>query len=82
MIIYKEKLLCSLETFNEFFIRLDEKPDNWEDRILLFSGYLIDNDKKSSTVKSYISAIKAVLRDDNVEVNEDKISIELFSKGM
>ena len=45
--------------FNQFFIRLDSKLDNWEDRIILFAGYLIENGRKSTTVKSSISAIKA-----------------------
>ena len=67
--------------FNEFFIRLDEKPDNWEDRIILFAGYLIDNDKKSNTVKSYVSAIKAVLRDNNIEVNEDRYLLNSLTKA-
>ena len=33
---------CIWKTFNEFFIRLDNKPDKWEDRITLFVAYLID----------------------------------------
>ena len=60
------------KNFNEFFIKLDAKPDTWEDRITLFAGYLVDCNKRSQTVKSYISAIRAVLKDDGVELNEDK----------
>ena len=45
--------------FNQFYIHLDHKPRSWEDRIILFAGYLIENEKKSSTVRSYVSAIKA-----------------------
>ena len=67
--------------FNEFFIRLDIKPNNWEDRIVLFSGYLIDNDKKSLTVKSYISVIKAVLEADDVEVNENRYLINSLTRA-
>ena len=47
--------------FNEFFIKLDRKPLSWEDRLTLFVGYLVKSGKKSTTIKSYISAIKAVL---------------------
>ena len=47
--------------FNEFIIRLDFKPGSWEDRMILFVGYLIQTKKKSSTIQSYISAIKVVL---------------------
>ena len=27
--------------FNNFFLKLDKKPNNWTDRITLFVGYLI-----------------------------------------
>ena len=60
-------------TFNEFFIRLDNKPDMWEECIILFAGYLIDQRKQSQTVRSYVSTIKCILRFDSVLVNEDKI---------
>ena len=59
-------------TFNEFFIRLDTKPNSWEDRIVLFVGYLIQSNHKANTINSYISAIKSVLRDDGVEIKEDR----------
>ena len=59
--------------FNEFFIKLDEKPDNWEDRLILFVGYLVEDNKKSSTIKSYVSAIKPVLREDGIVMNERQI---------
>ena len=58
--------------FNEFFIKLDEKPRSWEDRLTLFVGYLISNNKQSATVKSYISAVKAVLLMNNIRISEDK----------
>ena len=47
--------------FSKFYLRLDSNPNNWSERITLFVGYLIDTQKQSATVKSYISAIKAVL---------------------
>ena len=67
---------CIWRLFNEFFLKLDVKPDNWEDRLMLFIGYLIETKKKSSTVKSYVSVIKAVLIEDGNEIKEDKF---LFS---
>ena len=45
----------------------------WTERLNLFVGYLVNNNKKSSTVKSYISAIKAVLFDGGVEIKEDSV---------
>ena len=41
------------KTFNEFFIKLDVKPKNWEDRITLFVAYLIDNNRKSMTIRIF-----------------------------
>ena len=29
--------------FNQFIIKLDEKPNTWEDRLVLFVGYLVNN---------------------------------------
>ena len=52
---------CVWKIFNEFFVKLDRKPSGWEDRITLFVAYLINRGKKSTTVRSYVSAIKAVL---------------------
>ena len=58
--------------FNEFFMKLDLKPKKWEDRLTLFVGYLIENEKQSSTVKSCISAIKAVLKMNGIKITEDE----------
>ena len=69
------------KSFNKFFIKLDSKPDSWEDRIILFVGYLIDSKKKSSTVKSYISAIKAILLEDGVVLNENKYLLGSLTKA-
>ena len=42
------------------------KPLNWNDRLVLFVGHLIREGKKSTTIKCYISAVKAVLKCDGV----------------
>ena len=59
------------KNFNNFIIKLDVKPRNWEDRIVLYVTFLIQNNRKSSTIKSYISAIKAVLYNGGVKLSED-----------
>ena len=46
-------------------------PICWEDRIVLYVGYLFQKNKKSSTIRSYLSAIRAVLKAEKVELNED-----------
>ena len=68
-------------SFNQFFVRLDTKPDNWEDRLVLFVGYLISQRHKSSTIKSYISAIKAVLKEDGEEINENTFLLKSLTKA-
>ena len=69
------------KSFNAFFVKLDVKPNNWEDRITLFMAHLINEKKKVSTIKSYISAIKAVLADINVTVNEDRYLINSLTRA-
>ena len=44
----------------------------WEDRLTLFVGYLIQNNRQSTTMHSYICAIKAVLRMNGIDIKEDR----------
>ena len=67
--------------FNEFFIRLDHKPDTWEECLILFVGFLVDKDLKSNTIKCYISAIKAVLKDDGKTLDEDTYLLKSLTKA-
>ena len=57
------------------------KPKEWEDRLTLFVGYLIQQEKQSSTIKSYISAIKAILREDGIKITEDQYLISSLTKA-
>ena len=60
--------------FNEFLIRLDYRPPAWEDKIVLYCAHLIEDRKlQSCTVRSYISALKAVLVNDGCEWNVDRL---------
>ena len=72
---------CMWKRFNEFFIQLDVKPGTWEDRLILFVSYLVEQNKKSSTIRSYISAVKSVLREDNVEINENRYLLNALTKS-
>ena len=72
---------CVWRLFNEFFIKLDNKPDSREDRLVLFVGYLINEKKKAATIRSYISAIKSVLKEDGFEINENKYLISSLTKA-
>ena len=59
--------------FNKFVISLDVKPPTWKDRVTLFIGYKIDNGMQSSSVKSYLSAIKKLLIEDGCDWDDQKV---------
>ena len=67
--------------FNEFFIKLDDKPNSWEERLILFVGYLIQKKLKANTINSYISAIKAVLKQDGISINEDQYMLNSLTQA-
>ena len=67
--------------FNEFIIRLDVIPATWEERVVLYCVYLIDRGIKSSTIKSYISGIKCILRCDDYEWNDDTALLTTLTKS-
>ena len=56
--------------FNKFLMRLDVKPTDWEDRLILFVGHLVNEKRQSAMVRSYVSAIKTVLKDDGYKISE------------
>ena len=77
----KKSYYNTWKNFNEFIIKLDRKPHTWEDRIVLYVGYLVNKSRRSTTIRSYISAIRAVLREDGVTLNEDKYLLTSLTKA-
>ena len=69
------------KNFSQFFVNLDFKPSTWEDRVTLFIGYLIKTNKQSSTIKSYISALKSVLRESGIKFEEDIYLLRSLTKA-
>ena len=67
--------------FNKFLMKLDKKPKFWEDRAMLFAASLIDQGIQSSTLKSYISAIKGLLIDDGYNWDDSKMLIRTLSRA-
>ena len=67
--------------FNKFFLKLDVRPKSWEERLVLFVGFLVDQNKKSTKIRSYISAIKSVLASVKVILNEDKYLLNSLIKA-
>ena len=53
--------------FNSFVISLDDKLNSWEECVTLFVRYLINKGMQSSSIKTYVSAIKKVLTEDGYE---------------
>ena len=67
--------------FNKFVINLDVKPRTWEDRAYLFMRYKIDLGMQSSTVKSYVSAIKKMLINDGYDWDNNKVLLGALTKA-
>ena len=55
-------------------------PFLWEDRTSLFCAFLIEKGTQSQTIKSYVSAIKSILMDDNYQWRDDRILLNSLTK--
>ena len=73
--------LAIWRNFNNFLIKLDRKPDSWEERVSLFGAYLVDKGRQSCTLKSYISAIKCILVDDGYLWDDNKVVLSTLVKA-
>ena len=67
--------------FNKFVISLDKKPNKWEKRVALFCAFLVDNNYQSSTIRSYVSAIKKFLREDGYDWNDNLVLLDVITKS-
>ena len=61
------------KSFNRFVIRLDVIPRTWEQRTSLYCAYLVNKGVKSSTLRSYVSAIKGVLKLMRYQWNDSEV---------
>ena len=77
----KRTYLAVWRKFNNFVIKLDEIPTSWEERASLYVGYLFNKGAQSSTIKSYISAIKAMLVDDGYQWDDSRILFSALTRG-
>ena len=68
-------------SFNKFLIRLDRKSEKWEQRVALYCAFLVDKGNKSTTIRSYVSAIKNVLRVDGYNWNDNLIILDTIIKS-
>ena len=56
-------------------------PNKWEDRLVLYVAYLIQQKKRSATVKSYISAIKGILFNGGVCITEEPVLLASLTRA-
>ena len=68
--------------FNKFIISLDFIPKSWEEKLSLYCGYLVDIKKvQSSTLRSYVSAIKQTLIIDGYRWDPEEFILSTFTKS-
>ena len=67
--------------FNNFVISLDVVPPSWEARTTLYIAYLIDNGRQSSSIKSYVSAIKKLLVIDGYKWKDEEVLLNSLTKA-
>ena len=77
----KQNYLSVWCKFNKFLLRLDCKPQSWEDRASLFGASLVEEGIQSSTLRSYMSAIKRILIDDGYPWDDTKLLLETLIRG-
>ena len=77
----RKNYLSVWRTFSKFYLRLDRKPKTWEQRIVLFVGFLVQNKKKSTTIRSYVSAIRNILQEDKIELDENIFQLNALTKA-
>ena len=68
------------QILTKFIIRLDEKPTTWEYAISLYGTYLYSRGIKSSTIKSYVSAISKKLAADDYHINHKKVLLSVLTR--
>ena len=54
---------------------------SWEERTALFGAFLVNTGIQSSTLKSYISVIKHIIRIDNYEWDDSKVFLNILIRG-
>ena len=67
--------------FNNFIIKLDRVPKLWEDQAALSAAYQIDRGAQSSSVKSYMSAIKKVLVTNKYRWQDEFVMLNSLTKA-
>ena len=67
--------------FNQFVLSLDIMPPTWEHRTTLYIAYLINKGRQSSSIKSYVSAIKKMLVMDKYKWKDEDVLLHSLTKA-
>ena len=67
--------------FNHFLVRLDRLLPMWEDQAVLFCAHLVETGKQSAMVKSYLSAIKSILSDDDYKWCDHNVLLTTLTRA-
>ena len=67
--------------FNKFIISLDRRPALWENCVALYCAFLVEKGNKSTTIRSYISAIKKVLKENGYDWNDQIVLLNSLTKA-
>ena len=67
--------------FNNFVMCLDVMPDSWEARTTLFIAKLVEEGKQSSSIISYVSAIKKLLVMDGYDWKDKEVLLQSLTKA-
>ena len=68
------------KNFNHYLLLLDRMPTTWEEKVTLYCAHLIKTGIKSTTLKSYVSAIKSILKSIKYYLNVDKMLMTALTK--
>ena len=77
----RKNYLAVWRKFNEFVIQLDARPKFWEDRASLFGAYMVSRGIQSSTLRSYMSAIKGTLVDAGYAWDDNRLLLSTLIRG-
>ena len=67
--------------FNQFLLSLDVLPKTWEQCTTLYIAFLIDEGKQSSSVKTYVSAIKKLVMLDGYKWRDEEVLLTSLTKA-
>ena len=70
-----------MNLFNKFLVRLDSLPSSWEERTSLYCTFMVQEGVQSSTIRSYISAIKGLLKDDDYDWDDNLVKLGVLTRA-